>query len=261
MKIMVISLTQSAQRRANIVAQFRKLRLPFEFFDAISGRDALKHVHHYDDREFVLNCGRSAAANEIGCYASHLALWRQCTAEQEAFLILEDDAYLSTAFPDGLELVANRINRKGFIRVSTPETNSYLESDFLADFEVRRCRRVPLLAIGYAISPAIAAKLASRGTIVREPVDKYLQRYWLHKQSVFALQPAVVAPGENAACSDIGTRSKPAASLGLWAQRALRKTENSIRRDLYSLGVLLRNFLPLYKTKIYFASAAKVKSP
>ena len=105
MKIVVISLKGSERRRANMRKQLSDSGLAFEFFDAVSGHDALDHVHHYDDGEFIRNCGRSATANEIGCYASHLAVWEQCAQGTEPFLILEDDARLDPGFVHGFGIV------------------------------------------------------------------------------------------------------------------------------------------------------------
>lgn len=240
MRIRVISLPASNRRRENISAQFRLLHLPFAFFDAITGRDALLHVHHYNDREFIRNSGRSATANEIGCYASHLALWRQCAAGDEPFLILEDDARLRKGFASGLNVVAEHIAKLGLIRVSVPETRSAYKIERLRDFEIRYCRRVPLLAVGYAISPTAAARLISCGTVVKEPVDKFIQRFWLHDQPVHALQPQIVRPDDIADDSDIGERLRPNYGVLVWANRLLRKSENSVRRDLYVLRLLFR---------------------
>lgn len=240
MKIRVISLRTSKSRRENVDRQFKVVNLPFEFFDAITGHEALQHVHHYDDSEFIRNSGRSATANEIGCYASHLALWRRCAAGDEPFLILEDDARLCDGFRQGLSIVADRINRLGLIRVSVPLARSFFGTERAGNFHIRYCRRVPLLAVGYSISPAAAARLMSAGTIVREPVDKFMQRFWLHHQPVHALQPQIIRPDDIAEVSDIGDRPRVGYGLAVWARRLLRKSENSIRRDWYVLRLLIR---------------------
>ena len=235
MKIRVISLTSSAERRDSIRKQLGKLDTPFEFSDAISPHDALRHIHHYDEREFLLNCGRAATATEIACYASHLALWERCAAGDDPFLILEDDAELDSAFLAGLLVVASQIQKRGLIRVSLPEADNSPRIDDHGRFKLHYCRRVPLLALGYAVSPGGAARLARAGRIVEEPVDKYMQRFWRHRQPVYAMHPPIVRLSHLSRASDIGERRRPRYTIASWIRRAARKVENSIARTRFNL--------------------------
>ena len=93
----------------NMAKALRRLGASFEFCDPIAARDASRHIHHYDEREFLLNCGQPATEGEISCYASHLALWQQCAQGDDPYLILEDDAALDESFPAGLLVVASQI--------------------------------------------------------------------------------------------------------------------------------------------------------
>ncbi|MGI9233315.1 MAG: glycosyltransferase family 25 protein [Woeseiaceae bacterium] len=236
MKIKVISLSTSSRRRHSIREQLRKLDAPFEFSDAITAEDALKHIHHYDEREFRLNCGRPATATEIACYASHLALWQKCANGHDPYLILEDDAELDASFMAGLLVVASQIHRRGLIRVSIPLVDDALTIDDFGRFTIRYCRRAPLLALGYAISPKTASRLASGGKIVEEPVDKYMQRFWRHGQPVYAISPPIVRQAHVAKVSDIGPRQRSDYGLSIWCQRAARKVENAFARVRFNFS-------------------------
>jgi len=234
MKIKVISLTSSTARRRSIRRQFERLETPFEFFDAVTPGDALKYVHRYDEDEFFLNSGRPATETEIACYASHLALWRQCADERHPYLILEDDAKLGDSFLTGLFVAASQIYRLGFIRVSLPNIGTALAIDRLGPFDIQYCRRVPLLALGYAVSPQAAGRLADAAATVEEPVDKFMQRFWRHGQPVFAVTPPFVRLAPVADESDIGSRKRPRNDLSTWMKRATRKAQNSILRTAYN---------------------------
>jgi glycosyl transferase family 25 len=238
MKVVVISLRGSERRRANIHKQLGDVGLPFEFFNAVNGHDALEHVHHYDDAEFIRNCGRSATANEIGCYASHLALWKRCAEGDEPLLILEDDSRLDPGFVHGFGLVERRISRLGLVRVCGPypDWSDCIEQS--GPFDIRRCRRVPLLALAYALTPQAAARLATAGSIVDEPVDKFMQRFWRHKQEVVALHPPIVHASTLE--SDIGRRTRPHYTLRMWLVRLRRKCSNSLLREIYNLQMRAR---------------------
>ncbi len=243
MKIVVISLKGSERRRANIRKQLSDTGLPFEFFDAVSGHDALDHVHHYDDDEFIRNCGRSATANEIGCYASHLAVWAQCAKGTEPFLILEDDARLDPAFVHGFGVVERRVARFELVRVCGPYPGRSSRLERSGPFELRRCQRVPLLALAYALTPSAAARLVTAGSIVDEPVDKFMQRFWRHKQQVVALHPPITHASTLECESDIGHRVRPDYTVGLWLTRLGRKCRNSLQREVCNCRLMLRDRL------------------
>ncbi|MCP5090384.1 MAG: glycosyltransferase family 25 protein [Gammaproteobacteria bacterium] len=235
MKIKVISLSTPTKRRGSIREQLCGLGAPFEFSDAITVRDASRHVHHYDEREFFLNCGHAATATEIACYASHLSLWQRCADGEDPYLILEDDAELDSSFLAGLLVVAAQIQRRGLIRVSLPYVNSSLMVDDLGQFKIQYCRRVPLLALGYAVSPGAAARLARAAKIVEEPVDKYMQRFWRHGQPVYAMCPPIVHLAPIASESDIGERTRPKYGLSAWLRRSVRKTQNAVARARFNM--------------------------
>lgn len=236
MKIKVISVAGSTKRRNSIRRQFDRLNVPFEFFDAITPDKAREYIHHYDEKEFFLNCGRYATETEIACYASHLALWQQCANEDRPFLILEDDAKLDERFLSGLLVAASQINRLGFIRVSLPDTQTTLDINRYGPFDIQYCRRVPLLALGYALSPTAAKRLADAAHIVEEPIDKFMQRFWRHGQPIFAVTPPFVHLTRHADESVIGARSRQKYGLSTWILRAIRKAQNSISRTTYNLS-------------------------
>lgn len=238
MKIKVISLETSVQRRTSIEQQFEGLDTAFEFFDAVTPDGSHEHIGGYDEFEFVVNCGRPATETELACYASHLALWRQCAEEGVPYLILEDDARLDDTFLAGLIVAKRQIDNLGFVRVSLPELSTSVLIQRIGAFDIHFCRRVPLAALGYAISPRTATQLVRHGGTVEEPVDKYLQRFWRHEQPVFAIAPPIVHLSEHAQESDIGPRIVPRPKVSTWLRRIARKTHNFTARTLYAARFL-----------------------
>jgi glycosyl transferase family 25 len=237
-KIIVISLTSSRERRQRIRRQFRAINTEFEFFDAVDGHGTLAHIHHFDGREFFLNTGRAAVASELACYASHLAAWRQCVDENEAFVVLEDDAKLGLSFADGLRAIEQEIYRRGFIRMAASIAGATLATETLKSFELRYCRKVPLMAPGYAISPKAARRMADRAEIVEAPIDKFIQQFWRHGQPVYALQPGIVFQHRVGEASDIGDRVRSAGTLATWLARARRKVSNATMRHWFNISRL-----------------------
>ena len=117
MKIFVISLPDQHERRATITRQLRTLDLEFEFFDAIRGTaDPLPHFAAMSRLQYRLNTRRDPLPGEIGCYASHLALWRKSAELGEPLAILEDDFLAHDNFPDAIRTAGELIGEFGFIR-------------------------------------------------------------------------------------------------------------------------------------------------
>ncbi len=230
MDIRIISLRESARRRASIASQFEMLPLDYGFFDAVTPRNSCGFVDGYDEAEFVLNCGRVATDGEVACYASHLELWRQCANANRPFLILEDDARLSRSFCDGLAVLEKYIVAFGLIRAALPLPRQSIPVAHHGNFTIHYCQRVPLQALGYALSPETAARLVRAGGTIEEPVDKFLQRFWRHGERVFSLLPAIVEHSPLAEISDIGDRFRDDYDVTTRLRRLLRKSANSLAR-------------------------------
>lgn len=238
MRINVISLKSATTRREHIRKQFEQLGVDFSFFDAVEPGAACKAIDGYNEREFVINCGRVATDTEIACYASHLEMWRRIAAGDEPQLVLEDDANLEPGFAPGLLVAFSKARRLGFVRISLPTVRTSNRMEDIGSFEIHMCRRAPLLALGYILSPSVAGRLVKVGSIVEEPVDKFMQRYWRFGNPVYALVPNIVGLSEHAAESHIGARSRSRVDLAMWLNRAGRKTENAVRRTLFSARTL-----------------------
>ena len=108
-KIIVISLRTSTERRTSMEEQLDRIGVEFEFFDAMTPETSRNHIHCYDAYEFISNWGRPATDTEIACHASHRAVWQQCAEEGRPYLVLEDDAELGESFLAGLMVAASQV--------------------------------------------------------------------------------------------------------------------------------------------------------
>ncbi|OIV47205.1 hypothetical protein BK025_05995 [Sodalis sp. TME1] len=103
MKIFIINLARSVERRESIEKQLNKLHLPYEFIEAIDGHAlTLEEIRqHTRPLNYAFKLG------EIGCSLSHLKVYREiCERGIPKALILEDDAQLT----DDLPLVLNELS-------------------------------------------------------------------------------------------------------------------------------------------------------
>lgn len=236
MRIFVISLSRSIERRDHLRACLDALGVPFTFFEAVDLRvDRNHYFHHCDDREFLRNTGRAPGVAELGCFASHRMLW--CTARYlgEPVVILEDDAQPTAALRDGLRFVASHIDRLGFVRL---QTNRYPAAATVAErrrFGIYWHARYPYGAMAYAISPAAADRLVSASDVIDAPVDGFIKRYWQHGQALYSLAPAVFESSHHSRRSTVQPLQAPPAGIFARLQRFMRKRRDGARRACFNL--------------------------
>lgn len=98
MKIFVINLESEQSRMQKIKQQLDSLGLEFERFPAVMGRELTQSQisELYDPQKAVQELGRELRLAEIGCSASHMAIYRKIVDENIPIsLIIEDDAIIS----------------------------------------------------------------------------------------------------------------------------------------------------------------------
>lgn len=241
MKIFVISLRRSADRRATVARQMAGAGVAFEFFDAVDGgTDGSSHFGGCDQFLYRLNTRRQPLPGEIGCYASHLALWRLCVESDESFIILEDDFRLTADFPAAVAELPRLLPRFKFIRLEAlkrparpcrfrvrPPHHLVAHS---GRFGVHYLSDVPLCTLAYAVSPVAASALITHSATLTSPVDKFLQRTWEHGIPVFGLTPTTVMASEHAITSTIGKRKVKSWNPALLLARLTYKAGGRLRR-------------------------------
>ena len=99
LKIFVISLASDQQRRSALCQKLDNLKLEYELFYAIDGRNGLSsEMELLVDRELALkNIGRPLTDAEFACSLSHSFIYKKMVNESiDNALILEDDAQITT---------------------------------------------------------------------------------------------------------------------------------------------------------------------
>ncbi|MBD8129236.1 glycosyltransferase family 25 protein [Pantoea agglomerans] len=108
MKVFVINLARSTERRASMEQQLSLLNLDYEIVEAVDGSqlsytDIMRETKPLN---YALSCG------EVGCALSHINIYRRMAAESTPLaLILEDDALIDSDTVDALnEIESLNIN-------------------------------------------------------------------------------------------------------------------------------------------------------
>jgi len=236
MRVFVISLTESTDRREHIRQAREELQIDFSFFDAIDLRiDRNRYFHHCNEDEFLRNTGRTPTTGEIGCFASHLMLWRNCRLLNEPIVVLEDDASPDSRFFEGLALVRAHIRRLGFIRLQPNQKRSRLAVVRNRAFDIAWTPRYPYGSMAYAISPQVAHRFIEQSAIFAAPVDTFIKRYWQHRQPLYTLVPGIVQSSVFTEQSTLNANRTPPAGAIPRVLRWARKRQEFFLRAAFNV--------------------------
>lgn len=224
MEIFVINLARSADRREFIREQLVALGVHHEFFEASDARctEFAKH-NRYDEALALKRTGQTMAPGECGCFASHHRLWQQCVASNRPLVVMEDDVVISPRLTESLQEAAKHIQSRRFIRLcGLWDCRHDTVMPLPGAQRLVRYRKGPVGTQCYAISPDGAKALLRHADRWVEPVDRYIDRFWLHGLQSYAIHPFPVSLPEQELASVIDTGR--AATLNKAAQRWHRWT-------------------------------------
>ena len=231
MKVFVISLPEAQERRRSAARQLLAHGIAFEFFDAVTGGEALAGaIEGCRDADWLLNTGRIVTAAEIGCFASHRALWRHCAAQCEPLLILEDDFRVLDGFGAAVEEVRGLVGACGFVRLQSERRAKHRSVRTCGRFRLVRYTKAPHSMMCYAISPDVAARFAALTRVIDAPVDVFVKRFWEHQRALYGLMPYTIAESPLCEATCIPGRCKSGKTIATAARRLLRKCEWEILR-------------------------------
>lgn len=246
MKIFVINLRRSNDRREHMTEQLERLGLEYEIFDAIDGQ--AEPAHHflakYDNAARLRWKVRPLSPGEVACFASHYSLWETCARLGEPIVILEDDLLLDETLPDVLQDIGQKIRRLHYVRLgrlfdrkilklgSAPHGRHYVK--YLKPAGGTQ---------GYVIDPAGARRLIRHAHAWTDPVDNYMDHEWVHGLSSLGIEPPCVEHHQ-VGSSYIGHRDidRKMVTVPLRIRREIMRNYEKARYVLFNLGFILRYF-------------------
>ncbi|NOH55556.1 glycosyltransferase family 25 protein [Vibrio coralliilyticus] len=192
MKIYVINLPQSNDRRNSINEQFQRFdSLDYELFTAVDGNympDALQRK--VNDEHRIIWRSRPLTRGEKGVYASNYLLWKKCVELNEPIVIAEDDIKLNDNFQQSIELASSFIDQGfDYIRLAKNLTSAPTRNvpknkhiEYILDNQSGS-------TICYAISPNGAKKLLDASDVWLCSVDNFVGEAYRTKLPCIALTP------------------------------------------------------------------------
>ena len=102
-QIYVISLKKSTNRRKHLFEEFNRIGGITDSSDCgpviVDANNGCKYSHHVDNSTKRINRKQNISQGEIGCFASHRAVWIQfLESDAETCLIMEDDVRFGMNF-------------------------------------------------------------------------------------------------------------------------------------------------------------------
>ncbi|SUI88749.1 glycosyltransferase family 25 protein [Shewanella morhuae] len=194
MKIFVISLERSTERRAQMMAKFNKADVEFEFFNAVdSSLLGFKLSERAANDITIKRKGYKLLDSEIGCYASHFLLWEKCVEIDEPIVIFEDHADLTDDFKITLQNTFTHISELNYIKLSIPfKLSKFIKKKVVDENHViGRYIKPVCYNTGYMLTPCAAKKFINASEKFIEPVDDFMEKPWLHGIKTFSLNPFI----------------------------------------------------------------------
>lgn len=231
--VRVISLASAVERRQQFAAGAQGVALEWAFFDALTApRAPLVH----EPQAALVRAGRALRKGELGCYASHYAVWQEFLAtDAQQLLVFEDDVLVDW---DAVQRLAAQDFASLGIHVlklfaTFPIKSQTVQHKFYSDHS--HLVRVQGYCYGtqaYLLTRTAAQTLLHACAVVDMPIDWAMSRYWSYGHTNYAVVPYPVI--ERLVPSSIGhppvqRTSHPIAARG---QRLVWRLRDRARRFL-----------------------------
>ena len=225
LSLRVVSLADSAARRAAVAENLGASGLDWAFFDACrADTPSPLEVDAGAQRD---GFGRALTGAEIGCFKSHAAVLAAFDEDPalDWLMVAEDDVWIDTDFP--YAELAGFLDAQGigFLRLFAREWRKAYPRYRFGERQILFLASDPYGTQGYLISRAAAARFGARLRAIRRPIDDEMGRFWEngldnHLLFPFPLIERHVPATMNAARAG-SDRDKPRPSLRrLWAKGA-----------------------------------------
>lgn len=232
MKCVVINLADQTARWEAMAAQLADFPCGVSRFDAIRG------IPPADENRTALyspTCNRRQhhqplTPGEIGCYASHVAVWRSLLASEAQHLaVFEDDVTLHPELPAVLRAVDGLSPGWGLLKLIGRDQEKVSEvREWIPGHQLVRYRRVPSWCSAYVISRRGAEQMLAAHVPFGRPVDLDMRCWWESGCRVFGVQPYPVSLSPLSQRSSIGDRIG-ITNLGTKLRRAILRCDYNFK--------------------------------
>ena len=180
--IWLINLPSSRKRRESMELQLNSLALEYRPFAAVNGSENWVNLEtSIDISAFERNVGCRVLPGEIGCYHSHLGVWKQLVeSDAPAGLVLEDDVIFHENFKDAVNTALKAIDQWDILKLNFVRAQVPIVKADLAGWRLMAYLG-PFTGTGaYLITRGAAEKLLDRFLPITRPIDHEIDRSHVH---------------------------------------------------------------------------------
>lgn len=196
MKTFVINLNRAADRRNRIANLCKKLKMDFEIFTAIDGRELDEDFirsNVYDYKNCCLTTG------EVGCALSHIGVYREIINRRLPYaLIIEDDAILDSRAIEFLREFEKK-PRNGICLLTGDVEYAKNKKTKLGNFDIFPVAKA-VRATGYIITLKTAQKMLDFLTPIRYEADMFEIFRVCGNIKIFATLPHLIGTNDRDKC-------------------------------------------------------------
>lgn len=187
----LINLPRAVERRAKMDAQLAAMDLPFEVFDGVDGkaREA-ELLQTVDVASFRRNMGRDVLIGGIGCYHSHLGVWRRfLDSGRPVALILEDDVVFHDDFLDAVDLALRAPLAWDMLKLNCIRAKVPVAQGRIGPYTLNAYVGPATGTAAYLIHRKTAATLLAAMLPVTRATDHEINRFFAHDFRLVGLEP------------------------------------------------------------------------
>lgn len=191
LEIYLINLDRSSERLAAMESQLATLGMPYQRFSAIDASASWDELApSVDFAAFERNVGRRVMRGEVGCYQSHLAVWRKLSEGPSNFaLVLEDDVVFHQNFIAALDCAMIHQEKWDLLKLNKIRAKQPIKQWSDGGW-VFNAYLGPATGCGaYLIKRDLACKLLPQFLPVVRPIDHEIDRNFYYNFNHFGLEP------------------------------------------------------------------------
>lgn len=231
-----INLARDSDRRQRMEQEFARLGIQAQRFDAVLWTSLSEEERRrlYSEELNLKQYHCPLVNGEKGCYASHLALWKQlCDGTETAMVVLEDDIEISDDFVAVIEAAMAAAGDWDMLKlIGRPREKTRDAKPLTSSHNLITYRRIPSLTAGYVITRTGAQKLLSSRLPFGRPIDVDLRFWWENGLRIKGVLPALLTLHETSESSSIGQRASRAGKSRWrqWKNKLIYNFMNSVSR-------------------------------
>jgi glycosyl transferase, family 25 len=187
----MINLPRATARRAKMDARLARLPFSVTVFPGVDGKaEEARLLTTVDIPAFERNMGRKILIGGIGCYHSHLGVWRAfLETGRPVALVIEDDVVLHGDFVQAIDHALAIEGHWDFLKLNAIRAKLRIPQGQIGPYTLNAYAGPATGTGAYLITRAAAERLLPLMLPVTRATDHEINRFFRHGLRLFGLEP------------------------------------------------------------------------